>query len=108
VSRLFGFRVWSHGCESLTYSILLLQVDSDDSSDEDSMVNMYQERDDPNEKRTRRADKLAASLLKKKDRRDWESQRSQLLFNYTKHNYFGAPVRLVSLLVYVSLVSYLH
>ncbi|KAF4011514.1 hypothetical protein G4228_004344 [Cervus hanglu yarkandensis] len=61
----------------------------DEEEDEEHSGNESDEGSEPSEKRTRLEEEIAERTLKRRQRREWEARRKDILFDYEQYEYHG-------------------
>ncbi|XP_006065602.1 cell division control protein 45 homolog isoform X2 [Bubalus bubalis] len=67
----------------------------DEEEDEEHSGNEGDEGSEPSEKRTRLEEEIAAQTLKRRQRREWEARRRDVLFDYEQYEYHGTSAAMV-------------
>ncbi|XP_040107198.1 cell division control protein 45 homolog [Oryx dammah] len=67
----------------------------DEEEDEEHSGNESDEGSEPSEKRTRLEEEIAERTLKRRQRREWEARRRDILFDYEQYEYHGTSAAMV-------------
>ncbi|OWK14688.1 CDC45 [Cervus elaphus hippelaphus] len=67
----------------------------DEEEDEEHSGNESDEGSEPSEKRTRLEEEIAERTLKRRQRREWEARRKDILFDYEQYEYHGTSAAMV-------------
>uniref|UniRef100_A0A8C8T375 Cell division cycle 45 n=1 Tax=Peromyscus maniculatus bairdii TaxID=230844 RepID=A0A8C8T375_PERMB len=67
----------------------------DEAEDEDLSGSESDDGSEPSEKRTRLEEEIAARTTKRRQRREWEARRRDILFDYEQYEYYGTSSAMV-------------
>ncbi|KAM8814500.1 cell division control protein 45 homolog isoform 2-T2 [Rhynchonycteris naso] len=67
----------------------------DEEEDEEHSEDEKDDGSEPSEKRTRLEEEIVAQTMKRRERRDWEARRRDILFDYEQYEYHGTSSAMV-------------